>query len=95
MSDHHPTRSLPFGRDVDILILCKDEVHRRAASEALRIPARYEMFASALTGYRFNKIIVLLGGTGPWSEIEIELIGRMIREDYPTHLRPGGKIYGI
>jgi len=91
----HPTESFPFGRDVDTLIVCGSNEQRRAAIKALAIPARYEIITSALMGHRFSKIIVMLGGTQPWSETEIALYSRIIKEDLPTKLKPGGKLYVI
>ena len=95
MSDYHPTRALPFGRDVDTLILCRNDDHRRRVTAALQIPARYELIYSALTGYRFKKIIVV--GCRPESDVEAEAFRRLLTEDLPTKLDVGchGEIYVI
>lgn len=95
MIEQTRTRSLPFGADVDTMIVCMNDEQRRRAIEALGMQARYELIDSVLIGYRFNKIIVLLGGTGPWSETEAENIGLIIKEKLPTHLDIGGKLYVI
>lgn len=93
MTDH-PNERFPFGGDVDTLIVCGSYDQRRAAIEALAIPAQYEIIASALTGYRFSKIIVILEtGVHPWTATEVELYTRIIKEDLPTKLKPGGKLY--
>jgi hypothetical protein len=79
----------------DTLVVCMNEEQRHRAREALAMPAQYELIGSALTGHRFSKIIVMLGGTQPWTETEIALYTRIIREDLPTKLKPGGKLYVI
>jgi hypothetical protein len=87
VNNQHPTLSLPFGRDVDTLILCKNDDQRRRAIKALGIPARYELIYSVLTGYRFKKIIVL--GCRPESETETLNFNRLLKEDLPTKLEVG------
>lgn len=87
-----PTRSFPFGRDVDTLILCRDEDHRRAVIAALGIPAQYETVFSVLTGLRFKKIIVFDDGR-IYTPGQLGQLQQMAREYWPTMLYPGGKIH--
>jgi hypothetical protein len=86
------TLSFPFGKDVDTLILCRDEDHRRRAIAALGIPARYELIMSALQGCRFTKIIVL-GADKPLSATEAKKLDVMAKEYWPTMLEIGGKVH--
>lgn len=85
-----PTPTFPFGLDVDTLILCRDEAQRSAAIRALQIKARYEIWSAALMGNRFSKIIWLAG----FSESPVEQVTQeaMIKEYFPTKLRPGGSL---
>jgi hypothetical protein len=77
---------------VKTLVLCPNERCLAEAVTALGIPAMYRTWFSALTGYRFDKIIVIRGG-GVESSVEAETWERMLKEHWPTHLAPGGKIY--
>jgi hypothetical protein len=89
MSEHHPTRSLPFGRDVSTLILCRDEDHRRKVIAALQVPARYELIYSPLTGYRFKKIIVVGCRPASDSKAEAAAFQLLLTEHLPTKLDVG------
>lgn len=73
----------------ETLIVCRDEAQKREAILAFGFDdsTMYTTLHSALTGYRFNKIIVIAGG--PWSEHDL----RQIREDLPTKLVPRGELY--
>lgn len=86
-----PTPSFPFGRDVDTLIICRDEGHRRSVSRALAIPARYEIIGSPLPGRGYAKIIVMVGQ--PSSSAESDFFTRMIRENLNTKLKPDGEMH--
>lgn len=86
----HPTLSFPFGRDVDTLILCRDEDQRRTAIRALAIKAQYETISSALTGSRFKRIIVVAGK--PDSVMECNHFEEMKREYLPTKLTRDGEL---
>lgn len=85
-----PTISLPFGRDIDTMILCRDDDQRRNAIRALAIPARYELIGSALCGHRFSRIIVIAGE--PKSATEAAMYERILKEDLPTKLAIGGDL---
>lgn len=86
----HPTRNMPFGRDVDTLVLCKSDDHLGKVVQALGMKAQYEIWSCSLMGSRFKKII-WLAGFGD-SASEHATIARMIREYLPTKLEPGGVI---
>jgi hypothetical protein len=77
---------------VKVLVLCPNERCLGEAVQALQIPAMYRTWFSALTGYRFDKIIVIRGG-GVVSAVEAEVWERLIKEDLPTHLTRDGKIF--
>lgn len=88
MNDQAPTLSYPFGRDVNTLVVCMNEDHRRHAIKNCGIKARYETIGSALCGCRYNHVVVLRTDQ-PFSDVE----RRIIREDLPTKLSLGGKLY--
>ncbi len=83
--------AFPFGRDVDTLILCHNDPHRRKAIKALGIKAQYQLIHSPLTGCRFERIIVLR--PPPSSDIHCEELDRLIREYLPTKLNLGGELF--
>jgi len=90
MTDN-PTLSFPFGSDVSVLILCRDDDHRRRAIKALGIKAQYETISTALMGYRFEKII-WIGAESPKSAVEAEMFERMRIEYLPTKLTLEGEL---
>lgn len=91
MTHDHPTLDFPFGRDVDTLIICENDDHRRRAVKALKMVARYTTIGSAVVGHRFLNIIVLVGK--PESATEAAMIDRMAAEYWPTLLERGGEIH--
>lgn len=88
-----PSRSYPFGRDVDTLILCHNTVHRDQVIRALKIKARYEVFLFSTRGLRFEKIIVFRPRI--WSSAEDIRYERYINEDLQCRLSPTGELYVI
>ena len=85
------TRNLPFGRDVDTLVLCKNYRHLNEVAKAFGLKARYEVWTSTLLGHRFKKII-WIAGRGD-SETESAVIEAVIREVLPTKLYPDGELF--
>jgi len=85
------TRNLPFGRDVDTLVLCKNYRHLNEVVKAFGLKARYDLWTSMLLGHRFKKIIWLAGHGD--SETEAAVIEAVIREILPTKLKPDGELF--
>jgi hypothetical protein len=91
MSQPHKQASLrlPFGDDVDTLVLCINETHIRNVQEAFQLKARYQCFGDALMGHRFRRIIVFR----PQYQSRLQAV---IMQDYLNALRTklelGGKI---
>lgn len=38
------THEFPYGRDVDVLVVCRDRAHQKVLSEHLGLAARYVTF---------------------------------------------------
>jgi hypothetical protein len=91
LPEPHPTRNLPFGRDVDTLVLCKNYDQLDLAVKALGLKARYDVWSGTLLGSRFNKII-WIAGRGE-SETESAVMEAVMREVLPTKLHLDGKLF--
>lgn len=61
------TLEYPLGRDVNTLILCRDEQHMRDMIEALQIKARYMCACPTIGGRTYARIIVF---DRKWNNVE-------------------------
>ena len=69
----------------------KKEVQEAFEDYGLLAEADYRLIFGPLTGYRYKKIIVI--GFHTDSVVETVAFERLVKEDLPTKLARGGKLY--
>lgn len=83
------TKEYPFGRDVDILVICHNELHRDYVVKAFKLKARYALWSGQMMGSRFSKVIVFTPRYMTSREQD------WIDESVKTCLTPDGEYYQV
>lgn len=80
-------KEYPFGEDVDTLVVCHDDLHRKTVIEAFGLKARYVLWKTALMGNQYNKLIYFYTDNG--SDLA------WITENAMLGLPPDGVVYVV